>query len=112
MTTGTKRVELMRSKEGNREPAASLLQAGFEAIAIDTLSFPPPRGWEAVENPLGALRRNDRLLFTSGVGTVYFFMSRKQALLLDFPTDGQKVATIGPAPQTYTFESLIEELGS
>lgn len=75
MTTGLMRIQnvvITRSKKGNAELAANLRQRGFNPIAVDTISFLPPKSWTGIDASLRALRSYDWVVFTSVTGVEVF----------------------------------------
>jgi uroporphyrinogen-III synthase len=120
-----RRVVITRSKQGNEELAARLKAAGFDTIAVDTISLQPPNDWSAVDRLIGSLHSFDWLVFTSAAGAEYF-AKRMEALSLGLGWKGrplvaavgvrtaEKLAGLGIEtrfiPSSYLTEKLAEEL--
>ncbi len=128
MTTGLMRIQnvvITRSKKGNAELAANLRQRGFNPIAVDTISFLPPKSWTGIDASLRALRSYDWVVFTSVTG-VEVFAQRMDELSLELPRgERPSFAAVGKStagalsklggsgafiPSVYLTQKLAEEL--
>lgn len=128
MSTGVQQfrnIVITRSNRGNAELAERLRTMGLNPLAVDTISFLPPKDWSEVDGSLRALSSYSWLVFTSATG-VEFFAERMSALSLKLPWDGPpRTAAVGEGtagalsrfairdvftPSSYLTRSLAMEL--
>ncbi len=119
------RVLILRPREGAREWAERLRQAGHEPVLYPTIRVAPPEDWGPLDEALHRLSRGEYhwLVLTSANG-VRFVWDRLRALGLQVPAQ-TRIAVIGPAtaralraqgrepdlmPPTYVAEALADAL--
>jgi uroporphyrinogen-III synthase len=88
------RVVVARSKEGNEELKAKLLELDIEPLAVDTIEFLPPDDWAPVDRALRRLGRFDWVAFTSP-RAVDLFVDRLSSLGIQEELAEPKFAAVG-----------------